>query len=164
MSVGTFIPKETNKKNTMVSVSLNILTSPSQLLSHQSFAITITPKLVLLSGDYLVVEMPRLYSFSGSVLTVLATTNLISIASDSLCVESDYFCSHYASDPYRIKVQEFSTTFSSTAAVTVTIKNNLYYSPSTFSFSGYYFKAASYGSNNLGIDETVTPTTNLTNS
>ena len=39
----------------MQSVSLNILANPSQLFSPQSFAITVVPKIALLSGDYLIV-------------------------------------------------------------------------------------------------------------
>lgn len=86
-------------------MTLNIITTPSQLLSYQTFAITVVPKIVLLSGDYVVIDIPRLYIFTGTTLTVTSSTNLLAIANQSLCVESDYFCSHYASDNYRIKVQ-----------------------------------------------------------
>jgi len=89
----------------MQSVSLNILTTPSQLFSFQSFATTITPKIPLLSGDYLVIKIPNIYTFTSSLVTVTSTTNLSPIASQSLCIESDYFCSHYSSDFYKIKVQ-----------------------------------------------------------
>lgn len=112
------------------------------------------------------IDIPRLYMFIGTILTVTSTTNLLSIANQSLCVESSYFCSHYVSDTHRIKVQELSTLFSSTKTLTVTIKNFNYLSPSTFSYTGYYFKAATYASNTFGIDETVTsgtPVTSLVN-
>ena len=36
-------------------------------------------------------------------------------------------------------------------------------SPSTFSYTGYYFKASTFASNSFGIDETVTSGTPLTN-
>lgn len=99
-------------------------------------------------------------------MTVTSTTNLVTVAAQSLCIESAYYCSHFSSDPYKIRVQEFSTVFSNLSSVTITIKNNLYRSPATFAFfgAGYYFKATSYASNNLIIDETVligSPSTNL---
>lgn len=138
----------------MQSVSLNILANPSQLFSFHSFAITVVPKIPLLSGDYLIVEIPNLYTFTGSIVTVTPTTNLVTVASQSLCIESAYFCSHFSSDPYKIRVQEFSTIFSNLTSVTFTIKNNLYRSPSTFAFvgAGYYFKATSFASNGFMID------------
>lgn len=105
MSASTFSPASTNKKNTLQSVSLNIITSPSQLFSYQSFAVTVVPKIDLLTGDYVVIDIPRLYYFTGSILTVTSTSNLLAIANQSLCVESSYFCSHYVSDSHRIKVQ-----------------------------------------------------------
>jgi hypothetical protein len=70
----------------MQSVSLNILANPSQLFSPQSFAITVVPKIPLLSGDYLIVEIPNLYTFTGSIVTVAPTTNLVTVASQSLCI------------------------------------------------------------------------------
>ena len=55
ISEGTISPRATNKRNTIQSVGLNIVTTPSQLLSFQTFAITVVPKIPLLSGDYLVI-------------------------------------------------------------------------------------------------------------
>ncbi len=86
MSVGSLSPATTNKNNILQSVSLNIITSPSQLFSYQTFGITVVPKILLLSGDYIVIDIPRLYLFTGSLLTVTNTTNLVSIANQSLCV------------------------------------------------------------------------------
>ncbi len=84
--MGSFNPRENNKKSILQSVSLNILTSPSQLLSAQSFAVTVTPKILLLSGDYLIIDIPRLYIFAGTIVTVTSTSNLSLMAGQSLCV------------------------------------------------------------------------------
>ena len=86
ISEGKISPKETNRKSTIQSVSLNILTNPSQLFSFQSFAITVVPKIPLISGDYLIISIPNLYSYWGSIVTVTPTTNLLTVASQSLCI------------------------------------------------------------------------------
>ena len=166
MSVGSLSPATTNKNNILQSVSLNIITSPSQLFSYQTFGITVVPKILLLSGDYIVIDIPRLYLFTGSLLTVTNTTNLVSIANQSLCVQSSYFCSHYSGDSYRIKVQQFGSLFSSTSTVTVTIKANNTWALSTLLtgnlISGSnnipvglnYFRTSGLGFNNLSSEKT----------
>lgn len=86
MSTGTISPSTTNKLNTVQSVSLNILTSPSQLLSYQTFAITVVPTIALQSGDYVIVTIPSLYTFTGTIITVTSSSNLLAIANQSLCI------------------------------------------------------------------------------
>lgn len=86
MSTSTISPSPTNKLNTIQSVSLNILTTPSQLLSYQTFAITVVPTIALQSGDYVIVTIPSLYSFTGTIVTVTNTSNLLAMANQSLCV------------------------------------------------------------------------------
>jgi len=73
-------------------------------------------------------------------------SDLTTIASSSLCLtSSNLFCSHYQSDSLRILVEELtSNVFSNTTSISITIKNNLYRSPSTFNYAGYYFNAQSY--------------------
>lgn len=62
------------------------MTSPSQLFSYQSFSITIVPKNNLILGDYLILTVPTLYMFNGTIFSVNSTTNLSSVSSQSFCV------------------------------------------------------------------------------
>lgn len=62
------------------------MTSPSQLLSYQSFSITIVPKNNLIVGDYIILTIPTIYKFNSTIFSVDSTTNLSSVSSQSFCV------------------------------------------------------------------------------
>ncbi len=61
----------------------------------------------LIAADYLIINVPTLYLYVlGATVNINSgTVNLSSVLSQSLCQSASYFCSHYASNPYQIKVE-----------------------------------------------------------
>ncbi len=87
-------------------MALTIDTIPSKLNELQSFTLLVETTNTLMNSDYLIVSVPTiyLYVFVSTVNVNSALVNLSTVLSQSLCQSALYFCSHFASNPYQIKV------------------------------------------------------------
>ncbi len=150
--------------NSIPSIQLSILTAPSKLNELQSFTLQVTVANLLQTGDYLQLEIPTLYLFVGTLLTLAGGEDLAAIKAQSLCALSDpYFCSHVAGNPNTLLVQEVaSNTVADTQVVALTIKDGLYRSPITFAFTSSTFTARTFSASGQQMDATTDPPTDLT--
>ena len=110
--------------NKVQALSLNVITSPSQLNQVQTFSISLTlfNEIYMGDGDYLKLDLPTGYTFIGSS------------TSANLCSNTNLNCTiPDSNNPNSIKVSSTSI-LTSTSSLTLTIKTGNYVSPSDFGY------------------------------
>lgn len=130
--------------NYIQNISLTIGTLPSQLNQYERLSLRIRTfnGINMLDGQYLVIQIPTLFTYGNFTGTICQTTI--------------FNCTRFNNDNYMIRVAA-STTYSTLGLVndfTITLNQLMYVSPTFFQFNTDYFYVTSYTNNNRMIDTT----------
>jgi len=164
ISTCTFSPNANSQQNLINNARLTINDngiSSQRLNVGTSFTVSFQPTNLLVTGDYIVVSIPTSdWTFKGTQVVV---TNVASISSmtNSLCTDSNLFCSNYNNDSNKIRIDDKTgTAFPSNSNISFTFPSSVYVSTKSWATTYSTLTFNTYTKTNYSIDSSINSTSN----
>lgn len=164
ISTYTFSPSANLQANLINNAKLTINDngiSSQRLNVATSFTLSFQPTNLLITGDYIVVSIPSSdWTFRATQVVVTNVSNISSMT-DSLCSDSNIFCSNYNSDSNKIRIDDKTgTAFPSNTNISLTFPSTVWVSTKNWATSYTMLTFNTYTKSNYSIDSSANSTSN----
>lgn len=142
MQTTTVSSTPNTKANNIQTLTLQVLTLPSQLNQYEQLKLTFRTfnGIDLRNDEYFVIDIPNIFTYKA--------------VTGSICTNNIFTCT--LNSNYQIKVAKSASysTIGFANDFSVTLNDALYVSPKDFNFNTQYFYVTTYTNDTLKIDET----------
>lgn len=164
ISTSTFLPAPNTKPNLINNAKLAINDngiSSARLDVATSFTLSFQPSNLLITGDYVVVNIPSSDWTFQTTAVVVSNLATIGTMTGSLCTNSNVFCSNYNGDSYKIRVDDKTgTAFPSVTNISFTLASTAYVSTKNWADTYSLLTFNTYTKANFSIDSSTNSTSN----
>ncbi len=164
ISTRTFTPSVNLQPNMINNAKLLINDNgiASQRLNvFTSFTVSFQPTNILVSGDYIIVNIPISdWTFNSTPVVVTNISNIASM-SGSLCSNTNLFCSNFNNDTNKIRIDDRTgTAFPGSVNISFTFPSTVYVSTKNWATTYTLLTFNTYTRTNSSIDSSTNSTTN----